>query len=81
MLKKDTMKYYLPVVLFLLMLIDGHLTRMFVEWSNGQYMASAHFLILALLFCSMKFSKRYLLITTVVLGAIFDTYYIGVIGI
>lgn len=81
MLKKDTMKYYLPVVLFLLMLIDGHLTRMFVEWSNGQYMASAHFLILALLFCSMKFPKRYLLITTVVLGAIFDTYYIGVIGI
>ena len=29
----------------------------------------------------MKFPKRYLLITTVVLGAIFDTYYIGVIGI
>ncbi|MBF8808660.1 MAG: rod shape-determining protein MreD [Enterococcus lacertideformus] len=81
MLKKETMKYYLPIILFFLMLVDGHLTRMFVEWSKGEYMASAHFLILALLFCSLKFSKRYLLITTIILGAIFDMYYIGVIGI
>ena len=81
MLKKETMKYYLPIVLLLLMLIDGHLTRMFVEWSKGDYMASAHFLILALLFCSQKFPKRYLLITTIIIGAIFDAYYIGVIGI
>ncbi|MFP9075914.1 rod shape-determining protein MreD, partial [Enterococcus faecalis] len=35
MLKKETMKYYLPIVLFFLMLIDGHLTRMLGEWSKG----------------------------------------------
>lgn len=75
------MKYYFPVLLFLLMLLDGHLTRMFVEWSKGTSMASAHFLILVLLFGSLKFSKRYLLVTTLVLGIIFDAYYIGVIGI
>lgn len=44
-------------------------------------MSNAHFLILALLCCSMAFEKRYLLITTIVLGAIYDAYYIGVIGI
>ena len=38
-------------------------------------------MILALLCCSMAFEKRYLLITTIVLGAIYDAYYIGVIGI
>ena len=81
MLKKETMKYYLPIVLFFLMLIDGHLTRMLGEWSKGTYMSNAHFLILALLCCSMAFEKRYLLITTIVLGAIYDAYYIGVIGI
>ncbi|MCH0351337.1 rod shape-determining protein MreD, partial [Enterococcus faecium] len=46
MLKKETMKYYLPIVLFFLMLIDGHLTRMLGEWSKGTYMSNAHFLIL-----------------------------------
>ncbi|THE15846.1 rod shape-determining protein MreD [Enterococcus hirae] len=81
MLKKDTMKYYLPIVLFLLILIDGHLTRMMISWSNGNYMASSHILILVLMFCSLTFPKRYMLITTIVLGIIFDSYYIGVIGI
>ncbi|WP_165005237.1 MULTISPECIES: rod shape-determining protein MreD [unclassified Enterococcus] len=81
MLKKETMKYYLPVILFFLMLIDGHMTRMLGEWTHGVYMPTAHFLILALLCCSLKFSKRYLLITTIIIGAIFDAYYIGVIGI
>ncbi|ASZ08509.1 MULTISPECIES: rod shape-determining protein MreD [Enterococcus] len=81
MLKKETMKYYLPVILFFLMLLDGQVTRVLGEWTKGVYMANAHFLILALLFCSLSFSKRYLLITTIVLGAIFDMYYIGVIGI
>ncbi|MGM9903651.1 rod shape-determining protein MreD [Enterococcus sp. 10A9_DIV0425] len=81
MLKKDTMKYYLPIVLFLLILIDGHLTRMMISWSNGNYMASSHILILVLMFCSLTFPKHYMLITTIVLGIIFDSYYIGVIGI
>ncbi|MBO0482284.1 rod shape-determining protein MreD [Candidatus Enterococcus courvalinii] len=81
MLKKETMKYYLPVILFFLMLLDGQVTRVLGEWTKGVYMANAHFLILALLFCSLSFSKRYLLITTIILGAVFDMYYIGVIGI
>lgn len=81
MLKKEKMTIYLPILLFLLMLIDGHFTRMMFRWSSGDYMASAHLLILVLLFCSLSFSKRYLLITTLVLGIIFDSYYVGVIGI
>lgn len=75
------MKYYLPVILFLLMLIDGHVTRVVSDWSQNIYMANAHLLILALLCCSRSFPRKYLVITATVLGIIFDTYYIGVIGI
>jgi rod shape-determining protein MreD len=81
MFKKETMKYYLPVILFFCMLLDSHLSRFLQSVTNGAYVPNAHFLILILLCCSLTFSKRYLLTATIILGIVFDMYYIGVVGI
>lgn len=78
---RPKLKYYAPIVLFLLLLLDAQLTRMFGIMTKGSYLASFHFLILSLLFASQTFSKRYLLITAAILGVIYDSYYTGVIGI
>lgn len=63
------------------MLLDSHVTTFVTAVSNGIYLANSHFLLLAALVASNYFPKRYMLITMTILGLIYDSYYIGVIGI
>ncbi|MFD1901503.1 rod shape-determining protein MreD [Enterococcus termitis] len=81
MIKKENVKYYAPVVFFLLMLIDGQLTQGAENLMDNIYFANAHFLLLAFLMAVPNLSKRYLLITSLVLGLISDSYYLGIIGV
>lgn len=78
---KKYQKYYTPVLFFLLMLVDSHITSFFANLSEGFYVANAHILILAALCASTVFSRRYMLILMTALGLIYDSYYIGVIGL
>lgn len=81
MVKKDTVKYYAAPTFFILMLLDGQFTRLLENWSRNYYIANAHLLLLGLMCGCMVLSKRYMLITSVVLGMLFDMYYVGVLGI
>ena len=81
MIRKEYLKYVTPILLFFLMLIDAHLTKSFETWTSNVYFASSHLLSLAFMFAVPNFSKRYLLITSLILGFICDSYYIGIIGI
>lgn len=78
---KKYLKYIIPVLFFLLMLIDSHITSFFADISEGFYIANAHFLLLGALCASQVFSRKYMLIMMTVLGLIYDSYYIGIIGI
>ncbi|MHC5227948.1 rod shape-determining protein MreD [Enterococcus sp. LJL99] len=80
MLKKNRI-YFAPVLFFLLMLIDGQLTWASEALTDGAYLASAHLMLLAFMMATQSFSKRYLLITAIIIGMICDSYYLGVIGI
>ncbi|MGX7149572.1 rod shape-determining protein MreD [Enterococcus ureasiticus] len=81
LIRKENVKYYAPVVFFLLMLLDGQLTQAARNITDNVYFANAHFMLLAFLMAVPNLSKRYLVITAVVLGMICDSYYIGIIGI
>jgi rod shape-determining protein MreD len=81
MIQKENVKYYAPAVFFLLLLIDGQLTKGAVTLTDNVYFANAHFLLLAFLMAVPSLSKRYLLIAALLLGWICDSYYIGIIGI
>lgn len=81
MIRKENSRYYAPVVFFLLMLVDGQLTQAVRNLTDNVYFANAHFMLLAFLMAVPSLSKRYLLITALVLGLICDSYYIGIIGI
>lgn len=63
------------------MLIDSHITALFTAMSQGIYLASSHFLLLLVLVASSYFPKRYMLITMLILGLLYDSYYVGIIGI
>lgn len=81
MIKKENIKYYAPIVFFLLMLIDAHITKIMETWTNNIYFANSHLLLLAFLLIIQKVSKNYLLVSAIILGILCDIYYIGIIGI
>ena len=74
MIRKEYLKYVTPILLFFLMLIDAHLTKSFETWTSNVYFASSHLLLLAFMFAVPNFSKRYLLITSLILGFIIGIY-------
>lgn len=81
MIQKENVKYYAPVVFFLLLLIDGQISKILGTWTENSYFANSHLLLLAFLVAVPLLSKRYLLITSLILGILADSYYIGIIGI
>ncbi|AYW47725.1 rod shape-determining protein MreD [Tetragenococcus osmophilus] len=80
-MSKVKKQYIAAPIFFLVMLLDSHLTRTFSAWSDGANVWKTHFLLLILMFCVPRFSKRYMITTTIVLGSIFDLYYMGVLGV
>ncbi len=81
MIQRTTLKYITPILLFLLFLLDAHITRIMASWTNNAYVANAHFALLVLLIVSKVIDERFLLGTALVIGILYDLYYIGIIGI
>ncbi|MGM0112826.1 rod shape-determining protein MreD [Enterococcus sp. DIV0187] len=81
MISRTTLKYITPFLLFFLFLIDAHVTRIIAAWTDNIYVANAHLALLVLLIVSRVVNERFLLGTSLVLGTLYDLYYIGVIGI
>lgn len=74
-------RYWMPIVYLCCMLVDGQLTAFLRNLTQGQLFMNAHLLILLLMVTSFRFSKAYNCIAALCLGLLFDSYYIGVIGI
>jgi len=78
---KNTLKYFAPPLFLILALIDAHITMIAANIFSGALRAISTLIILALMLACMKFSKRYLIITSLVIGLVLDSYFIGIIGI
>lgn len=79
--KKSYLEYWLPPLLFLLMLIDGQITSLLKMSSQGGWFFNSHLLLLFLMMASFRCSKKMLLISSAVIGLLLDSYYYSVIGI
>ncbi|QIL45888.1 rod shape-determining protein MreD [Vagococcus coleopterorum] len=71
----------LPVLLFILTLLDGQLSRGLRSVMTNQAFLNSHLLLIALILASIWYSKRYMVITSMFIGLLFDIYYYGIIGI
>ncbi|EEV34101.1 rod shape-determining protein MreD [Enterococcus gallinarum] len=81
-MKKNTyLKYFAGAFFFLMMLLDGQLTRLLERWTQDNYIASAHLLLIAFLCGARYLPKNYLIIIALIIGCLYDLYYIGIIGI
>lgn len=79
--KKTIMKFILPLILIVLMLLDGQLSNLWrIVTSNYVYLNS-HLLLMGLILGCLNLNKRYIIIMSIVLGILFDIYYYSIIGI
>lgn len=81
MTQKHWMKYFFPIIILLLLLVDAQITIGAEKLMDNVYVSIAHFALLAFLMSSSSYSKNYLLFTSLILGILCDSYYLGVIGI
>lgn len=74
-------KYFLLLLLFLLMLIDGQLSSLASSIFSYHLKVSSHLLLLAVLYFYHDKNKYFMFISSLVLGGIFDIYYLQRIGL
>lgn len=81
MIRPATLKNITPILLFILILLDAHMTRFMASLSNNIYVSNVHLTLLVLLVLSRVLDERFLFGVSLVLGVLYDLYYIGVLGI
>lgn len=79
--RNSTYKLLLPVGLFLIMLLDGQITMNMRAPMINESFLNSHLLLIGLIVGGMGLSKRYMLVTSTILGLLFDIYYYGIVGI
>ena len=73
--------YFTPVLFFFLMLIDAHLTQVFIATSQNHYIWRAHLVLIAMLIAVKQLPKHYMITVALIIGSLFDLYYLGILGI
>lgn len=74
-------QFFSPVILLCLLLIDGQMSRFFAEIFQYEILPIVHLTLIFLIYSVKKHSLTYLLVLGVLLGIIYDSYFLGVVGI
>lgn len=81
MIKAQYYRYYLPILLFFLMLADSHVSSNLMSFFSVPLTFSSHLLLLCLMYSTFIVDKVYLVSWTAIIGLLYDSYYYNVIGI
>ncbi|MGM0214658.1 rod shape-determining protein MreD [Enterococcus sp. AZ109] len=81
MIPRNYVKYVAPPLLFICMLLDAHINRIFTSVFTSHYLMNAHLMVLAILVMSEVVNRRFMIGTMLAIGILYDVYYVGVIGI
>ena len=74
-------KYFLLFLLFLLMLIDGQLSYLMSSIFSYHVTISSHLLLLAIINFYHDRNKHFVLFSALILGILYDIYYLNRIGL
>lgn len=80
-MKSSKEKFLTPMFLFLVLLLDGQLSRLFIGLLSGRCYPISHLLLIYMIFISINFSRTFNLVLFMGLGLIYDVYYLHIIGI
>ena len=81
MTKKKIMKVVLPVILLLVMLLDGQISNALRPVFQGNVFLNSHLLLIGLILGCLYYNRRYMVAVSIFLGLFFDAYYYSIIGI
>lgn len=73
-------QFITPLFLFFLMLVDNRLSEFLSTVSHGIIVPQVHLFLIVLMFAVVKHRLSFLLGMCLILGALFDSYYLGVLG-
>jgi len=79
--KKSYYPYYLPILLFISMLVDGHVSSAMMGMLSMPMTFTSHLVLLILMFSTFKVDRSYLIICATVIGLLYDSYFYNVLGI
>ncbi|MBO0476530.1 rod shape-determining protein MreD [Vagococcus sp. DIV0080] len=79
--KRKYLSYSLPFILFFMMLIDGHISSRILAVLSVPMDFTSNLLLLFLMFATFQMEKPYLVITSGVIGLLYDSYFYNVVGI
>ena len=77
-MSRFSFQFFTPIILLVVMLLDGQLTRLF---STHVTTVTSCLLLIFLTYSILQHSYHYMVIVAFVIGLIYDSYYVGVYGI
>ena len=80
-MSRFSFQFFSPLFLFFLLLLDGQLTHFFTALSGGSIMPVSHLLLIFMVYTVTQHRHSYVLIVGVLLGIIYDSYFLGIFGI
>lgn len=80
-MSRFSFQFFSPLFLFFLLLLDGQLTHFFRALSGGSIMPVSHLLLIFMVYTVTQHRHSYVLIVGVLLGIIYDSYFLGIFGI
>lgn len=81
-MSRFTFPIFSPIILFLLMILDGQITHILTGYSSGTWVPVSHLFLIFLMYSVTQHRPSYIIIIlAAVLGAIYDSYYLGIYGI
>ncbi|GFH41078.1 rod shape-determining protein MreD [Lactococcus insecticola] len=77
-MSKFSFQFFTPVILLLVMLIDGQITQLL---STTATTLTSCLLLIVMTYSILQHSYRYMIVVAFLIGLVYDSYYIGVYGI
>ncbi|MGO3731840.1 MAG: rod shape-determining protein MreD [Vagococcus sp.] len=79
--KRKVFTYVLPMVFFIMMLADGHISSSILGWTAVPMDFTSNLLLMFLMFSTFQMDKAYIIVWACLIGLLYDSYFYNVIGI
>lgn len=78
---KAYVPYVLPILLFFLMLLDGHISNAILSMLSVPMSFTSCLLLMVMMFATFQMNKAYMVSLATIIGLLYDSYYYNVLGI
>ncbi|WEV44894.1 rod shape-determining protein MreD [Streptococcaceae bacterium ESL0687] len=81
MTRERIIQFFIPFILLLTILFDGQFSNLLLTLFKATIYPASHIFLILLIYVVLKNSYLYNVLVSLILGIIYDSYFIGIIGI